>query len=370
MQGNPYVNSDGSDTQLGQLYKMYQEGSLNPVQRTQFENLSRQAGLNPGESVQSMMNRQATEARMAAIRPAVASLEAGIPELQNVYQGAIGRVENQRAPLTERYQVLLDEITAKSAKQQTEAGRITTQEFGKRGIPLTSTMAQQAISKEAMGIQNAETLEKRGVVSDREQNLLELTNLAADLADKGVLATRDVRNMIAQLQSGAGNAAIDDALNQMKLLADIEANKASIAAQKYVADKQYAATGIELTEVNGRKVSYNKITGEMKDLGPATAAGTGGSNFGLITTPAPTSTVANQIKQINPNNLSLVNGQLTYGASPTSTPSPISTFINTKYGNLNPAGTGTQSTNQGKLQLGGSSSGVSSTKYGSFNTYY
>lgn len=367
MQGNPYVSSDGSDTQLGQLYKMYQEGSLNPVQRTEFENLSRQAGLNPGESVQSMMQRQATSARMAAIQPAVASLEAGIPELQGVYQGAIGRVENQRVPLTERYQVLLDEITAKSVKQQGEASRVTSQEFGKRGIPLTSTMAQQALTKEAAGIQNSETLEKRGVVSDREQNLLELTNLAADLADKGVLATRDVRNMIAQLQSGAGNAAIDDALNQMKLLADIEANKASIAAQKYAVDKQTAASGIELTEVNGRKVSYNKITGEMKDLGPVTSTTGSGSGFGLITTPPPASTVGNQVKQVS--GLGLTNGNLTYGNSSLSSQIPTPTSITTKYGNLNPSGTGTNTTNQGKLQLGGST-GVSSTKYGAFNSYY
>lgn len=238
--------------------------------------------------------------RMDAIAPAVQSLQAGIPELQGVYQGAIQRVDAQRAPLTERYQVLLDEITAKGAKQASEASKITSQEYGKRGIPLTSTMAQQDIFKAVSGVENSTTLEKRGVVSDREANLLELTNLAADLADKGVLATRDVRNMIANLQAGAGNAAIDDTLNQMKLLADIEANKASIAAQKYAVDKQTAASGIELTEVNGRKVSYNKITGEMKDLGPVTTTGSGTGALSvadLLALQGKTgSTVANQMK--------------------------------------------------------------------------
>lgn len=372
MQGNPYVDSNGADTQLGQLYKMYQEGSLNPVQRTDFERLSRQAGLNPGESYQSMLTRSATQSRMNAIAPAVASLEASVPELQGIYQGAIGRVEAQREPLKERYQVLLDEITAKSGSQQAEQTRITNQEFAKRGISTTSTMAQQELAKNIRGIQDAETLDKRGVVSEREQNLLELTNLAADLADKGVLATRDVRNMIAQLQAGAGNAAIDDTLNQMKLLADIEANKASIEAQKYAVDKQTAGVGREIIEAGGRKLLIDKITGKtIADLGAASTATTGGSGFGLITTPAPQSTVANQIKQVQ--GLSLVNGNLVYGASPSTVTKPISsgnTLMNTKYGQLNLGGSQQTSSNQGKLQLSGSSSGVGNTKYGSFNTYY
>lgn len=48
---NPWYNSDGSDTQLMQLYKT----NRNPYQETQYQNLLQQAGLAPGSTPNSSM---------------------------------------------------------------------------------------------------------------------------------------------------------------------------------------------------------------------------------------------------------------------------------------------------------------------------
>lgn len=47
---NPWYQSDGSDSQLMQLYKIGQSGGRNPYQEEQYQNLLKQAGLAPGST--------------------------------------------------------------------------------------------------------------------------------------------------------------------------------------------------------------------------------------------------------------------------------------------------------------------------------
>lgn len=154
------------------------------------------------------------KARQDAIAPAVNSLNESVPEIQNRYSGQRSRLEANKQPLNERYSTLIDEIKGKNTNDVNQQTTVTRNEFGARGIPISSTNVQQELANKISGVNQGYSSILRNTELDRTEALKSIDDLIASLADSETGALRDVRNAIASLQSGAGNATIQDVLGE------------------------------------------------------------------------------------------------------------------------------------------------------------
>ena len=247
--------------------------------------------------------RFATEANMRAIQPAVSSLEAGIPELRAAFMTRQSQLEAEKQPLKDRYEQLLNEIRGREQSQVNEATEIANREFGRRGIPLSSTFVAEEIFGRTQPIRSAAQSDILSTIFEREANLRNLDNAITNLTSEMVEAERNIRNSIAQIQATAGSTGVAQALEMFKfaqeqrqkeldrLLTERELN-ASIEVAK--------RADTEIVTVDGRKKLINKQTGEViSDLGSSSEGGTGGTG-GIVIGGTKSSTQTNKADEWEP----------------------------------------------------------------------
>ncbi|MBI2005565.1 MAG: hypothetical protein HYS80_02265, partial [Candidatus Aenigmarchaeota archaeon] len=160
-------------SELETLTAIESHGDLNPIQRGRLQELRRAGsagnptgvesstgsyivpqtsftGASPATPDLAALAREQLRLRQEANAPAVASLEAGIPETSARFATERTRLTGEREPLKQRYQNLLDEITRREKVDVGAQERVTSREFGRRGIPLSSglfdTTLQEAVS--------------------------------------------------------------------------------------------------------------------------------------------------------------------------------------------------------------------------------
>ena len=97
-----------ADSELVQLQKIGASGGRNPVQEGRYQQLLREQGSqnSGGNSFESLVAKQ-LELQKQANAPAVASLEAGIPETQQKFATQRTQLEGAKEPLKQRYTNLL-----------------------------------------------------------------------------------------------------------------------------------------------------------------------------------------------------------------------------------------------------------------------
>src|SRR3990167_627023 len=150
--------------------------------------------------------------REAPPPPAIASYQASKPEVTTAFENRQGELTAEKQPLIERYQSLLDTLKGKETKETALQGRTLSNEYGKRGIPLSSGMYEQDLTNKTQDISQFYSGQTKDVTLAREGDLRDLTNQVTKLTDSKVAALRDIDNRIAELQAGAGNQAATDAL--------------------------------------------------------------------------------------------------------------------------------------------------------------
>ena len=110
-------------------------------------------------------------------------------------QPAIQTLETGKQPLIDRYQKLLEDIKGRRETAVQQAGITSAQEYGRRGIPLSSSAYGGYLQQQTTPVEQAYGGLLTGAEGEREDKL----------------AT--IRNAIAMLQSGAGNVSMSDALS-------------------------------------------------------------------------------------------------------------------------------------------------------------
>ena len=214
-----------------------------------------------------------------AIKPAITSLEASRPEVNTSFDTRASQVEASKDPLKARYQKLIDDITGRGAGMVTDTTRVAAQEMGRRGIPLSSTSAQEETLRRTQPIQQATTSEITDVSLDREEKLRGLDDLITNLTQEKVAAQRDITNTIAQIQASAGKDAAQAALQMYQ----IQQSQREAALDRAITEKNAetaritaTAPSTEVVTVGGRKKLINKQTGAViSDLGSSSEGGSG-----------------------------------------------------------------------------------------------
>ena len=136
---------------------------------------------------------------MTRLAPALATLEQSRANIGDVFDPQRKTIEAERGPLEDRYAQLLKDITGYTTKA-------TAQEFGRRGIPLSSGVYDTAL---AQAIEPQ--VERIGL--EREAGLRNLDALLNQLAASEAEMGMGVDQAIAQIQSATGMDAVQAALS-------------------------------------------------------------------------------------------------------------------------------------------------------------
>ena len=174
--------------------------------------------------------------------PAISSLQAQIPEVQQKFQTEQNRLLAEKQPLQDRYKALLDEINRKETADISNVQRRTGQEFGARGIPASSTLYTDELIRAESPIRQAYSGQAKDVGLGQEEGLRGIDNLVASLAGQSVEAERTVKNAIGQLQSGDPASAIQGAMQILSL----QQNQAQFQADQGIKQQQLNLQGREL----------------------------------------------------------------------------------------------------------------------------
>lgn len=156
--------------------------------------------------------QQAQQAQTQAIQPAVQSLQAGIPTSQAATKAQIGQRQAEIAPLTERYKQLLSDIRGQGQTMLEGQTRVTAGELGKRGIEGSSTLAGQEIASATRPIQQQTQSLTQQTGLAQEADLRDISNQIQNLGLGQQEREQAINQAIAQLQSGGGQAGIQNAL--------------------------------------------------------------------------------------------------------------------------------------------------------------
>jgi len=193
------------------------------------------SGISGGGSIDDIINRS-IERYQEANKPAVQSLEAGIPETQAKYAQLTTQAEARKDPLIARYENLINEVKNYGQIQEQRQTKVTSAELAKRGLLPSSTLAQQEITDAVNPITSTTSNQVTGLGLERETAIKDLEDYIANLGPKETEELRLARNAIAQLQSGAANQGITMGVDLYKQ--SVAEQQAAQAAQE---DARYKA---------------------------------------------------------------------------------------------------------------------------------
>lgn len=151
-----------------------------------------------------------------AVKPAIDSLTASKPEVAAQYDTRSSQVAAAADPLKARYEKLIADIKGAGAQQVTNTTRVTAQEFGRRGIPLSSTSAQEEQLRRTQPIEEATTSGVTDVTLDREEKLRSLDDTITNIMQEKIAAERGINNTIASLQATSGTDAANAAIQMFQ----------------------------------------------------------------------------------------------------------------------------------------------------------
>lgn len=153
--------------------------------------------------------KKSIEAQREASKPAISSLQASMPEVQQKYATERTRLTNSKQPLQDRYSNLISSIKSQGEQDVNNQTRITNNELGKRGLVSSSTLAQQEVQNATSPLrQKYAGLEKDAGIA-QEADLRAIDDQITGLTPQETADLRAIQNTIAQMESGAlsaGNA--------------------------------------------------------------------------------------------------------------------------------------------------------------------
>jgi hypothetical protein len=265
----------GSQLQSGQVIRPQSVPGINPAGSTEFQLLSK---IFSPTSEQNL----AQQAQQKAIAPAVESLREGIPLAEQAGQVRGETLTKESQSLQDRYQQIIGEI---KGREERAVGRTETagaREFGARGLVAAGPgfEAFQAQRTGDLTQQFGELLSSTGF--GFEGLLRDIGAEQAQLPVETAQNVQGIRNAIAQLQAGAGQQGIQDALNMLQLqqqqsqfeTSEERLNRA-LGLEERALEFQ-TPESLQAVKSGSQLFAFNPLTGEFQP-GPTGGGGGGGS---------------------------------------------------------------------------------------------
>lgn len=168
----------------------------------------------PGFNFQEAINK-AMQMSQQAFQPSINALQQGIGQTQQAFSQARSNLEARRAPLQERYASLINDIKAQGEQRAAGQTKVTNAELARRGV--MGNLAEQSIQDAISPIQQQTQALTKDTGLQGELAQLDLENLIANLTGQEAQQLQGIQGNIANLQSGIGSNAIQNALAQLQL---------------------------------------------------------------------------------------------------------------------------------------------------------
>jgi len=191
---------------------------------------------------------KAIQMQKDAYKPAIESLKASIPETQARYASDRTYLEGQQAPLEERYKNLLESITNDKTTSLNRNTLTTSQEFGKRGVPLSSGVYGQELNNVLNPIEQQYTTLYKDTSLQRETDIKALQKQLVDLGFSETEALRAINTSIAQMEAGAASAGISSGTNQYNAQTAADQWQQNFGLQKTAADQAYESNALDIAQ--------------------------------------------------------------------------------------------------------------------------
>lgn len=242
-----FTDSAGREAYKDASGRVYTEGGKRDTYYNVDQWNARQASKSSGggsssKSSNSDLIEKAIKLNREAVKPAISSYQASLPEVANKYN-------SQRDTLSQKYDSLLASIKGNQTTAENRQTVATNNELGKRGILGSSGLAQQ----ELVNAVNPITAQYTGLYSDAA--LQKIADINATYTNQ-TAEERAIKNAIAALQSGAGQTGLTQGINWENT------TSAAAAAQK---QKDFENRLLELTTNYNINKPYYK--GESTDDG-------------------------------------------------------------------------------------------------------
>lgn len=167
-----------------------------------------------------------------AAKPAIQSLQASIPEISSKFSAQRTALEAEKTPLQDRYANLISTLKGNQTTEEQRQTLATSNNFSKRGIPLSSGVYEQSLTNAV----NPITSKYSGLIKDtglqQESDLRSISNLISTLTGQEVDSTRAVSNAIAQLQAGNPSSSLTSAIGLLSQQQQAEIAKQQLAQQQ------------------------------------------------------------------------------------------------------------------------------------------
>ena len=139
--------------------------------------------------------------------PVERALAASKPITEQAYAERQRQIEGEKQPLMDRYQSIIDDLKGRETKEAATQGRVLGSEYGKRGIPLSSTAYQQDLAGKTGDISQFYGGQIKDVGFEREDKLRSISNMLADLPIERAQELNQIDKQIALLKmQGMDNA--------------------------------------------------------------------------------------------------------------------------------------------------------------------
>ena len=175
------------------------------------------------------------EFQRQANQPAISSLQAQIPEIDQRTAQESARLQGEKEPLKQRYQSIIDQLTGREKQDIGLAQQRTSREFGYRGIPASSTLYLDELQRAESPIRQAYGGQIKDVGFEQEQSLRGIDQLLASLGNQGIEQKRGIANAMAALQSGDPSQAIQGAMQILQM----QQQQGQFQQQQGLAEKEF-----------------------------------------------------------------------------------------------------------------------------------
>ena len=226
------------------IWDKLNSGQMTPAQAQAALSGGGAAGATSGAGNYIDIAKQMYELANQQRQPAIQTLQGGRAGIGTAYGGLVTQAQAQKPLLEQQYQNLLADVT----KTTREAA---TQEYTRRGIPLSSGVVEQTVgSRLAPQIAN--------VGQQRAVGLQGVDQLVANLGMQQQGAYQNLDQAVAAIQAGASPEAITSAQNIYNQQQQASQQAASLALQQQIANQNAAYQQAQLVTPKYTTVGKNE----------------------------------------------------------------------------------------------------------------
>jgi len=186
------------------------------------------------------------------------TLAQGKPIVEAAYAERGKQLESSKQPMIDRYNNIIDELKGREERETTKTSTATATEYGKRGIPLSSGMYEEALGQKTSDISRYYGTQIKDVGFEREEKLKSINDMLAMLPIERAQDLHNIDVKIAEMKAAGAERQLTLALEAFKIQReekwrqqefDLQKQKFELERERGMIDIQSAKADLDLKNV-------------------------------------------------------------------------------------------------------------------------